>query len=471
MTSNIASSTTADSARVTAASAVVGLQWGDEGKGKLVDLLAADFAAVVRYNGGANAGHSVVVKGARYSLHLIPSGILAPGVHAVIGNGVVVDPERLLEEIEGLAGRGVDVSGLVVSDRAHVVLPYHKAEDALREELMTRGVEPVAAPAGGPRSAVEAIGTTRRGIGPAYADKVQRATAIRVGDLLRPEILGPKIELACAIKNAMFEKLHKGDPIHFDPAELVAQMTALGEKLRPMVRDTTWLLHDLFGEGKPILFEGANATMLDVDHGTYPYVTSSNSSALGIGPGTGVPPQNIGRIIGVVKAYSTRVGGGPMPTELFDETAHNIRERGHEYGTTTGRPRRVGWLDLVAVRYSAMVSGATEICLTLLDVLSGLDELRVCTGYRLPDGTVTDRFIADGFTLEGVEPVYETIEGFGEEITEIRDFDELPEAAQRYVGFIEQHARVPVSIVSVGPDREQTITRVAGAEKTAAGTH
>ncbi|MFT5423037.1 MAG: adenylosuccinate synthase [Phycisphaerales bacterium] len=452
------------------ATAVVGLQWGDEGKGKLVDLLAGSFSAVVRYNGGANAGHSVVVKGTRYSLHLIPSGILAPGVHAVIGNGVVVDPERLLEEIEGLSGRGVDVSGLVISDRAHVVLPYHKAEDALREELMTRGVEPDETNTGGPRSAVEAIGTTRRGIGPAYADKVQRATAIRVGDLLRPEILGPKVELACAIKNAMFEKLHKGEPIHFDPATLVAQMTALGERIRPMVRDTTWLLHDLMAQGKPVLFEGANATMLDVDHGTYPYVTSSNSSALGIGPGTGIPPQKVGRIIGVVKAYSTRVGGGPMPTELFDDTAHNIRERGHEYGTTTGRPRRVGWLDLVAVRYAAMVSGATEICLTLLDVLSGLDELRVCTGYRLPDGSVTDRFIADAFTLEGVEPVLETIEGFGEEITEIRDFDELPAAAKRYVGFIEKHTGVRVSIVSVGPDREQTITRTAGAATAAAGS-
>jgi len=446
------------------ASAVVGLQWGDEGKGKLVDLLAGRFAAVVRYNGGANAGHSVVVGGERYALHLMPSGILAEGVLAVIGNGVVVDPERLLEEMEGLRARGVDVSRLVVSDRAHVVLPYHKAEDALREELLTRGTDtPDPTAEGGPKNAVQAIGTTRRGIGPAYADKVQRASAIRVGDLVREDILRPKIELACAIKNAMFEKLHVGEPIRFDPETLTKEMLAHGERLRDTIRDTTWLLHDLLREGKPVLFEGANATMLDVDHGTFPYVTSSNSSSLGIGPGSGVPPQRIGRIIGVVKAYSTRVGGGPMPTELDGDTAHQIRERGHEYGTTTGRPRRVGWLDLVAVRYAAMVSGATEICLTLLDVLSGFDELRVCTGYRMPDGSVTDRFEADGFALEKVEPVYETLAGFADDITGVRDFDELPEAARRYVRRIEEGTGVPVSIVSVGPDRAQTITRDLGA--------
>ncbi|MFG0307016.1 MAG: adenylosuccinate synthase [Phycisphaerales bacterium JB040] len=445
-------------------SAVVGLQWGDEGKGKLVDLLAGKYAAVVRYNGGANAGHSVVVGGERYALHLMPSGILAEGVLAVIGNGVVVDPERLLEEMDALSARGVDVSRLVVSDRAHVVLPYHKAEDALREELLTRGTDaPPPQGEGGPRNAVQAIGTTRRGIGPAYADKVQRASAIRVGDLVREDILRPKIELACAIKNAMFEKLHVGDPVRFDPDELTRQMLAHGERLRDKIRDTTWLLHDLLNEGKPILFEGANATMLDVDHGTFPYVTSSNSSALGIGPGSGVPPQRIGRIIGVVKAYSTRVGGGPMPTELDGDTAHRIRERGREYGTTTGRPRRVGWLDLVAVRYAAMVSGATEICLTLLDVLSGFDELRVCTGYRLPGGAVTDRFEADGFALEKAEPVYETLDGFGEDISGVRDFDELPAGARRYVRRIEDAVGVPVSIVSVGPDRAQTITRDPGA--------
>ncbi len=436
-------------------SAVVGLQWGDEGKGKLVDRLAGRFDAVVRYNGGANAGHSVVVGGVRYALHLVPSGILAPGVLAVIGNGVVVDPERLIEELDALAARGVDVSSLVLSDRAHVVLPYHKAEDALREELLT------AAPvdgASGPRHAVSAIGTTRRGIGPAYADKVQRATAIRVGDLLRPELLRTKLELICSMKNAIFRGLRPGEPAPFDAREIADNLVRIGQRLRPLVRDTTYLLHELDASGKSILFEGANATMLDVDHGTFPYVTSSNASSLGIGPGSGLPPQKVGRIIGVVKAYSTRVGGGPMPTELSDETAHRIRERGREYGTTTGRPRRVGWIDLVALRYAAMVSGATELGLTLLDVLAGFDELRLCVAYDTPSGR-TERFLPDGFDLAEAVPVYEAVPGFGEDICHVRTYEQLPEAAQRYVERIESYVGVPVRTIGVGPDRAQTIER------------
>ncbi len=439
-------------------SAVVGLQWGDEGKGKLVDRLASGFDAVARYNGGANAGHSVVVGGQRYALHLVPSGILAPGVLAVIGNGVVVDPERLIEELDALSARGVDVSSLRVSSRAHVVLPYHKAEDGLREELLTAAPSDPDSP---PKTAVAAIGTTRRGIGPAYADKVQRATAIRVGDLLRPELLRSKLELICAMKNAIFRSLHPGDAEQFDAGALTERMLELGERLRASIVDTTYLLNDLDRDGKRILFEGANATMLDVDHGTFPYVTSSNASSLGIGPGTGVPPQRVGRIIGVVKAYSTRVGGGPMPTELFDDTAHRIRERGREYGTTTGRPRRVGWIDLVALRYSAMVSGATEIGLTLLDVLAGFDELKLCTAYRTPSGT-TDRFLPDGFELAEATPVYESMPGFGDEITGVRSFDDLPESARRYVERIEAFVGVPVRTIGVGPDREQTIEREVG---------
>lgn len=443
--------------------AVVGLQWGDEGKGKLVDRLAGGFDAVVRYNGGANAGHSVVVGGQRYALHLVPSGILAPGVLAVVGNGVVVDPERLIEELDGLAARGVDVSSLVISSRAHVVMPYHKAEDALREELLQNSP---ADPASPPKTAVAAIGTTRRGIGPAYADKVQRATAIRMGDLLRPDLLKAKLEMVCGMKNAIFRTLHPSEPEVFDPGAIRERMAELGERLRPMIKDTTYLLHDLDREGKTILFEGANATMLDVDHGTFPYVTSSNASSLGIGPGTGVAPQKIGRIIGVVKAYSTRVGGGPMPTELHDETAHRIRERGREYGTTTGRPRRVGWIDLVALRYAAMVSGVTEIGLTLLDVLAGFDELLLCTEYNTPEGT-TDRFLPDGFELADAEPVYEALPGFGDEITTVRSYEDLPEAARRYVERIESFVGVPIRTIGVGPDREQTIERpgatVAGA--------
>ena len=298
--------------------AVVGLQWGDEGKGKLVDLLAPRHDVVVRYNGGANAGHSVVVKGERFALHLVPSGILAPGVTTVIGNGVVVDPARLLEEIEGLEARGVDTSGLMVSDRAHVVLAYHKAEDGLREDLLAKGAAGTRVGAG----TSQEIGTTRRGIGPCYADKVTRATGVRVGDLRRPEALRRKIELACTMKNALFSGLAASNGIEwtpFDPEAITAEALAFGEKLGGRITDTTYLVHDAFEAGKKVLFEGANATLLDVDHGTYPFVTSSNACVLGAGPGSGVPGHRIDRVIGVMKAYSTRVGGGPMPTELNDD--------------------------------------------------------------------------------------------------------------------------------------------------------
>ncbi len=437
------------------ATAVVGLQWGDEGKGKLVDLLAGRFDAVVRYNGGANAGHSVVVGGERYALHLVPSGILSPGVKAVIGNGVVVDPQRLLEEIATLRERGVDTDQLVISDRAHVVMPYHKAEDELREQLLSGSVREDQTQSKG---VVNAIGTTKRGIGPAYADKVQRATAVRIGDLLRPDVLREKLELICSMKNAVFSALHPEGVEPVDAFALAEEYAALGRQLEPMIRDTAYLLDDIRREHGSILFEGANATMLDVDHGTYPYVTSSNASALGIGAGSGVPPQCIDRIIGVVKAYSTRVGGGPMPTELFDATGDAIRERGREFGTTTGRPRRVGWLDLVALRYAAMISGATELCVTLLDVLSGEEELKLATSYRTSEGE-TDRFIADGYALSGVTPVYETMAGFSQDITGVRTFDELPEAARAYLNRIEAFVGVRIGIVSVGPDREQTIIR------------
>ncbi len=437
------------------ANAVVGLQWGDEGKGKLVDLLASEFDAVVRYNGGANAGHSVVVGGERYALHLVPSGILSPDVLAVIGNGVVIDPHRLLEELRTLQDRGVDTSGMVISDRAHIVMPYHKAEDALREELLApaadRGPEQT-------KRVVSAIGTTRRGIGPAYADKVHRATAIRIGDLLNRAVLASKLEMICSMKNAVFESLHPGEHESFDAVQLTDEMVKLGELLAPMISDTAYLLDDLRREGKSILFEGANATMLDVDHGTYPYVTSSNSSALGIGPGSGVPPQAVTKIIGVVKAYCTRVGGGPMPTELFDDVGDAIRQRGREFGTTTGRPRRVGWLDLVALKYAAMISGATELCITLLDVLSGEPELKLAVEYEMPSGR-TARFIADGILLSDATPIYETMHGFSEDITGARSFDELPPNARAYIERIEAFVGVPVRTVSVGPDREQTIRR------------
>lgn len=427
-------------------SAIVGLQWGDEGKGKLVDLLAEQHDAVVRFNGGANAGHSVVVNGTRYKLHLVPSGILYPGKLAIIGNGVVVDPATLLQEIEGLKAAGIDTSGLVLSSHAHAVLPYHQAEDALREEMLSK------APVAGAHAQAE-IGTTRRGIGPAYADKVQRAGAVRVGDLLRPDILRKRVEVACAVKNPLFAAC--GKPT-FEPGAVVETALASGKKLSPMIRDTTYLLHDLLTEGKRLLFEGANGTLLDVDHGTYPFVTGSNTGATGIHAGTGVPAAALSSVLGIMKAYSTRVGAGPLPTELFDESGNRIRERGREYGTTTGRPRRVGWLDLVAVKYSAMVNGITGIAMTLLDVLAGFENIPICTQYDIR-GERTERFPADAEDLAAAKPLYQVLPGFPGEIGEARKLSQLPAAARNYIEFIEKRVGVPVQIVSVGPGREQTI--------------
>ena len=340
---------------------IVGLQWGDEGKGKVVDMLAAEFDYVARYNGGANAGHTVVVGDQTYKLHLIPSGMLYGDKMNVLGNGVVIDPAQLVKEILGLRERNitVDKSTLAISDRAHVVLPWHPFEDKLLEE-----------------TSASPIGTTGRGIGPCYADKALRLNAIRMGDLVSETKMRDAITRVVAFKNTTLGALAKAHGKPFTPFDADAIIKTTQEHmaiLGPMVADTASMLHKATDAKQTILFEGANATMLDVDHGTYPYVTSSNASALGIGAGSGVPPQCIGRIIGVVKAYCTRVGGGPMPTELFDSTGDAIRERGREYGTTTGRPRRVGWLDLVAVRYAAMISGATELCITLLDVLAGED--------------------------------------------------------------------------------------------------
>jgi adenylosuccinate synthase len=436
-----------------ASTAVIGLQWGDEGKGKAVDLLAAEHDGVVRYNGGANAGHSVVVRGERYSLHLVPSGILYPGKQAVIGNGVVVDPWKLVEELDGLAKRGVDTSGLACSSRAHAVLPYHKTEDGLREDLLKR------AGSAGEEGGTSEIGTTRRGIGPAYADKAQRACAVRMGDLTRRDVLEEKLELAVAMKGPALAGLARTlgiEPTALSAPELVRACTNIGQRLAPMIKDTTQLLHEMLGRGKRLLFEGANGSLLDVDHGTYPFVTGSTCIAAGIGPGTGVPPWKVGRVLGVMKAYSTRVGAGPFPTELKDDVGEGIRRRGREYGTTTGRPRRVGWLDLVAVKYSTMINGATGICLTMLDVLAGMDEIKVCTGYRI-GGEVTNRFSPDAFDLTRAEPVLTTLPGFKEDIAKARKMADLPANARKYVDFIVENIGVPADLVSVGPDREQTI--------------
>lgn len=440
-------------ARTASCTAVVGLQWGDEGKGKIVDLLAEGHDATVRYNGGANAGHSVVVGGERYALHLIPSGILAKGKPAVVGNGVVVDPEKLIQERDGLAKRGVDVSGLVVSDRAHVVLEYHKVEDALREEQLG------AAQAGGEAGPGQ-IGTTRRGIGPAYADKVNRATALRMGDLLRPDVVREKVGAACRVKNAMLRGLSPSF-VELDAASIAERAIEAGRALAPAITDTAYLLNDLARQGKRLLFEGANATLLDVDHGTFPYVTSSSCAVAGIGPGTGVPPTRIGRIVGVAKAYSTRVGAGPMPTELFDAVGDGIRTRGREFGTTTGRPRRVGWLDLVALRYSVMINGVTEIALTLLDVLDGAGDVKVCVAYEI-EGERTDRFVPDGHVLGRARPVYETLPAVEGALPAIRRFEDLPTNARRYIAYIEDFVGAPVGIVGVGPGREQSLVRRIG---------
>ena len=439
--------------------AIVGLQWGDEGKGKFVDLLAADHDAVARYNGGANAGHSVVVGGERYALHLVPSGILYPGKAAVIGNGVVVDPWKLVEEIDGLRKRGVDTSGLALSSRAHVVMPYHKLEDGLREDMLrqaraAREAEGLDDSDGG----TSEIGTTRRGIGPAYAEKAQRALAIRVGDMLRPGVLREKIAVALSIKGPMLRALmpDQSGAAEISLEETIAGTEAVGRRLAPMVRDTTVFLNGLIAQGGKVLFEGANGTLLDVDHGTYPFVTASSVIAAGIGTGTGVPPWRVGRVLGIMKAYSTRVGAGPLPTELLDERGERIRQRGREFGTTTGRPRRVGWLDLVAVRYACMINGVTGLAVTLLDVLSGMDEIKVCTSYTI-DGEATTDFTPDAYDLARAEPSWTTLPGFSDEIATTRSLRELPAPARRYLDFITETVGVPIDMVSVGPDRAQTI--------------
>jgi adenylosuccinate synthase len=436
-------------------SAVVGLQWGDEGKGKVVDLLAAQHDAVVRFNGGANAGHSVVVQGQRYSLHLIPSGILYPSKLAVVGNGVVVDPAALITEMDTLSSRGISTGGLLISDRAHVVMPYHKVEDQLREALLSKARAAAEADGGG---SVSEIGTTKRGIGPAYADKVQRAGAIRIGDLLRPEVLKEKIAVAIATKQPLFREL--ADLVDakdtLDEAALLQFAIDAGERLRPTITDTTYLLHGLLNSGKRLLFESANGTLLDVDHGTFPFVTGSSVAVAGIGTGAGVPVQRLGRTVGVMKAYTTRVGSGPLPTELTDATAHRIRERGREYGTTTGRPRRVGWLDLVALKYSAMLNGISSVSLMMLDVLAGFETIKVCTAYEI-HGKRTERFIPDAYDLAKVTPIYTELPGYGDEVAAARRRDDLPDNCRRYIEYIEKALGVPAMLLSVGPDREQTI--------------
>ncbi|MFO0880097.1 MAG: adenylosuccinate synthase [Gemmataceae bacterium] len=424
-------------------SCVVGLQWGDEAKGKIVHLLTDDHDFVVRYNGGANAGHTIVWEGKTFKLSLLPTGVLRSNVTSVIGNGVVVYPPRFAEEVENLRQAGVTVGdNLVVSNHAHVIFPYHMEEERIHEGAASS----------------QAIGTTGRGIGPCYQDKLGRLYAIRVEELLHPDHLRQRLEVIVERKNRLLRGLLP-EARQFDARQLFDEYVAHGERLRPHVRDTTGLLLDNLRLGKRVLFEAAQGSLLDVDHGTYPFVTSSNSSIAGIWSGSGVPTRRVDRIIGVIKAYTTRVGGGPFPTELDDGPTglgERIRQAGREFGTVTGRPRRCGWFDAVAVRYTAAFNGVDELSLMLLDVLSVLDEIRICTGYEL-DGQLIERFPGDAFLLARCKPVYETLPGWKQDITGLRRLSDLPRAARRYVDRIAELIGLPVTILSVGPDRAQTI--------------
>ncbi|MGE5612004.1 MAG: adenylosuccinate synthase [Bacillota bacterium] len=421
---------------------VFGLQWGDEGKGKIVDFLGERADVVVRYCGGANAGHTVRINGEKYATHLLPVGVFRPGTMNIIGNGVVLDPEVLFKEIDEFVGRGVAISpaNLRISYKTHVVMPYHKQEDAAREAAAGKG----------------GIGTTKRGIGPTYADKMHRSTAIRVADLMHEEKFKQRISQIVTERNKVLKALYDAPPM--DWKSIFEQYRDFGRRMQPFVDDTTYLLLKAIKDKKRILFEGAHAVLLDVDHGTYPYVTSSNCSALGLFPGAGVPPQAVQNFVGILKAYTTRVGGGPFPTEQDNEIGNYIRERGNEYGTTTRRPRRCGWFDAVAVRYSVELCGATHVCMMLLDVLTGLDQLKICTGYKYR-GQQLEYFRADMDVLSDVEPIYETLPGWKGNIQGCRRFEELPKEAQQYVKRIEQLIGAPIKIVSLGPERSATIIR------------
>jgi adenylosuccinate synthase len=423
-------------------SCVVGLQWGDEGKGKIVDFLTEHADVVVRYCGGANAGHTVRIGQEKYATHLLPVGVFRPGVMNLIGNGVVLDPAVLFREIDEFLGRGVAISpaNLKISYKTHLVMPYHMQEDAARESSAEGG----------------GIGTTRRGIGPTYADKMQRATAIRVADLAHEEKLKQKIGQIVTERNKVLKVLYDVPPMEWKP--VFEQYRDYGRRIQPFVDDVGHLLIEYGKQGKRIVFEGAHAALLDVDHGTYPYVTSSSCSALGLYTGSGAPPQLVQNFVGIMKAYSTRVGGGPFPTEQNNNIGEYIRERGNEYGTTTRRPRRCGWFDAVAVKYTVELQGITQIALTLLDVLSGLDHIQICTGYKWR-GQRLDYFRADMDVLAEVEPIYETLPGWNGNISGVRKFEELPKEAQQYVKRLEQLVGAPIKIVSVGAERSATLLR------------
>lgn len=419
---------------------VIGLQWGDEAKGKIVDILTADHDIAIRYMGGNNAGHTVVFEGETYKLSLLPTGLLNPDIVSVVANGVVINPQAFLKELDAIIERRGSVDGrLLISNRAHVVMPWHMAEEAALERA--RGDK--------------AIGTTMRGIGTCYREKAGRGNAIRMGSLYKGEHFRTRVSEIAAFKNQILQAV---DPefVPLDADQIHDDYVGYAERLQPYVADTTAYLHKALAEGKKLLFEGAQGSLLDLDHGTFPYVTSSNSSGCGVHPGSGVPERAIDRMIGVVKAYTTRVGGGPCPTELDDEIGQHIRDEGNEYGTVTGRPRRCGWFDAVATGYGARVSGVDCVAVMLLDVLQKLDELKICEAYEI-DGERTTDFPADADDLARAVPIYRTIPGWKKDITGARKLEDLPSGARAYVDTIAELLGSPVEFISIGPDREQTI--------------
>lgn len=420
--------------------AVVGSQWGDEGKGKVIDFLATQADVVVRGQGGNNAGHTLVVDGKKFALRLIPSGILNPNTINVIGNGIVFDPKGFFEEIEMLQSNGISTKNIKISDRAHIVFPYHKELDGLAEEA--RGDNK--------------IGTTKKGIGPCYMDKTERS-GIRVCDLMNKEVFAKKLKLQIEAKNKIVTGVYEKQAM-FDFDEIYNEFLVYAEKMKPYVADTTVIVYDAIKANKKVLFEGAQGTLLDLDLGTYPFVTSSHPTSGGFAVGAGVGPNMIKDVVGIVKAYTTRVGEGPFVTELFDETGERIRTQGHEFGTVTGRARRCGWFDAVIVKYAARVNGLTSISFMLLDVLTGFDKIKICTAYKMGD-EIINNFPASLEDLAKCEPVYEELDGWNEDITKVEKFEDLPENAKKYVARIEELIGVDIDLVSVGPNRTQTIIR------------
>jgi adenylosuccinate synthase len=433
------------------ATVIVGAQWGDEGKGKIVDLLADASDVVCRYQGGPNAGHTIVRDGETFKLHHVPSGILCNGKLCVIGPGCVIDPGLLVRELDELEGRGISTGAVRLSGNAHLIMPWHVAMDSASERRLGK----------------LQIGTTRRGIGPAYADKAARL-GIRVQDILDPKILRQKFETALAEKNRVLERVYGVEPLGVE--ELAEQMEGHAVRLRPYVADTSLLVERALRDGQAVLLEGAQGTLLDVDHGTYPFVTSSNPTAGAAATGTGIGPTRIDQVIGVAKAYVTRVGEGPFPTEIEGPAQARVRELGAEYGTTTGRERRCGWLDLVALRFAARVNGLTSIALTKLDVLSEFEEIPVCIRYRLPDGSETDEFPAHQSDFHHARPVYETLRGWREPLDAVEELDGLPSAARQYVEYVEAALDLEVSMIGTGAERERVITTRALAGIAGGGT-